>query len=277
MNVDTQNSEDKVVENKSSGLFSLPAAFIKKLYTHIEPLSGQPDQMIVDSEVHDDNRSEDVNEVSESLRNLISTVQALFENHDAFGSVKNMANEITDLSESNHVLFSLANVLKKTSKKYVIEKQELVFELPLEILKKFKFSKDYQDRNITLQNQCKNIQSITDLNACLQAIYELFYSVYQDAYADKEELENFLFNIGAQISRIGDKLHSVAEEQVSDLKIQGDLNIKMNDAVSLISKNIISGNDLASLKKTVKVQLDTLQNIVEEERQIVKAQETRVH
>ncbi|MBT8125214.1 MAG: GGDEF domain-containing protein [Gammaproteobacteria bacterium] len=277
MNVDTQNSEDKVVENKSSGLFSLPAAFIKKLYTHIEPLSGQPDQMIVDSEVHDDNRSEDVNEVSESLRNLISTAQALFENHDAFGSVKNMANEITDLSESNHVLFSLANVLKKTSKKYVIEKQELVFELPLEILKKFKFSKDYQDRNITLQNQCKNIQSITDLNACLQAIYELFYSVYQDAYADKEELENFLFNIGAQISRIGDKLHSVAEEQVSDLKIQGDLNIKMNDAVCLISKNIISGNDLASLKQTVKVQLDTLQNIVEEERQIVKAQETRVH
>ncbi len=277
MNVDTQNSEDKVVENKSSGLFSLPAAFIKKLYTHIEPLSGQPGQMIVDSEVHDDNRSEDVNEVSESLRSLISTAQVLFENHDAFASVKNMANEITDLSESNHVLFSLANVLKKTSKKYVIEKQELVFELPLEILNKFKFSKDYQDQNITLQNQCKNIQSITDLNACLQAIYELFYSVYQDAYADKEELENFLFNIGAQISRIGDKLHSVAEEQVSDLKTQGDLNIKMNDAVSLISKNIISGNDLASLKQTVKVQLDTLQNIVEEERQIVKAQETRVY
>jgi diguanylate cyclase len=107
-------------------------------------------------------------------------------------------------------------------------------------------------------------------------VYDLFYRVYQEAYADKEELENFLFNIGAQISRIGDKLHTVAEEQVSDLKIQGDLNLKMSNAVSLISKNIISGNDLSSLKNSVKVQLDALQNIVEEERQIVKAQENRV-
>ena len=86
-----------------------------------------------------------------------------------------------------------------------------------------------------------------------------------------------MFNIGAQISRIGDKLHTVVEEQVSDLKVQGDLNTKMSDAVSLISKNIISGNDLTSLKNTVKEQLDSLQQIVEEERKIVKAQETRVH
>ncbi len=277
MSLDMQDSEDEVVESKSSGLLSLPVAFIKKLYANTEPLSDQPGQMIVDSEVHEDDRGVDVSEASASLKKLIGTTQALFENQAAFDSVKNMANEITDQSESNHVLFSLTNVLKKVSKKYVIEKQERVFKLPLEILKKFKFSKDYQDRSIALQDQCKKIQSITDLNICLQAIYELFYSVYQDAYADKEELENFLFNIGAQISRIGDKLHSVVEEQVSDLKIQGDLNVKMNDAVSLIGKNIISGNDLASLKKTVKVQLDTLQNIVEEERQVVKSQETRVH
>lgn len=274
MSMDTQNSDDDVVENKSSGLFSLPAAFIKKLYAHTEPLA---DQQIGEAEILEDEKSEEVNEASRSLISLISIAQSLFQNNDAFGSVKNMANEITDLSESNHILFSLANVLKKVSKKYVIEKQELVFELPLEIIKKFKFSKDYQDRSTSLENKCKKIQSISDLNVCLQAIYELFYDVYKDAYADKEELEKFLINIGAQISRIGDKLHTVAEAQVTDLKIQGDLNIKMNDAVSLISENIISGNDLASLKQTVKVQLDTLQNIVEEERQIVIAQETRVH
>ncbi len=276
--MDTQDSDNDVLENKSSGLLSLPAAFIKKLYTNNDQLlDAQRDQQAIESEVYEDESSEDVSEVSKSLSNLVCSVQELFQNHDAFSSVRNMAQAITDASDSNHVLISLANVLKKVSNKYVIEKQEIVFGLPLEILKKFKFSKNYQDRSTALQEQCKNIQSITDLNACLRAMYELFYSVYQDAYADKEELEKFLFNIGAQISRIGDKLHTVAEEQASDIKIQGDLNLKMNDAVSLISKNIISGNDLASLKETVKVQLDALQSIVEEERQIVKAQETHVN
>ena len=276
--MDTQDSDNDVLDNKSSGILSLPAAFIKKLYANNDqPSEVQADQQVIGSEVYERESNEDINEVSKSLSNLVSSAQELFQNHDAFGSVKNMAQAITDISDSNHVLISLANVLKKVSSKYVIEKQALVFGLPLEVLKKFKFSKDYQDRSTALQEKCKNIQSVTDLNECLRAIYDLFYNVYQDAYADKEELENFLFNIGAQISRIGDNLHNVAEEQASDLKVQGDLNLKMHDAVSLISKNIISGNDLASLKETVKVQLNTLQSIVEEERHIVKVQETRVN
>ncbi|QMU60378.1 MAG: diguanylate cyclase [Gammaproteobacteria bacterium] len=276
--MDLQDSENDVIESKSSGLLSLPAAFIKKLYANNNQLSSdQRDQQTIESEVYGDESCEDVREVSKSLSNLICSAQELFQNHDAFNSVNNMAHEITDVSDSNHVLISLVNVLEKVSKKYVIEKQELVFELPLEILKKFKFSKDYQDRSTSLQKKCKDIKSIMDLNECVRSIYDLFYSVYKDTYADKEELENFLFNIGAQISRIGDTLHTVAEDQASDLKVQDDLNLKMNDAVSLISENIISGNDLASLKNTVKVQLDTLQNIVEEERQIVKAQESRVN
>lgn len=276
--MDAQDSDSEVIENKSSGLFSLPAAFIKKLCANSEQLL---DQQTIDAEASDDIYKEEVNqdisEVSKSLVRLVDKTQKLFQQNDSFASIKKMAHQITDVAESNNILISLANVLNKTSKKYVIEKQELVFELPLLLLKKFKFSNEYKGRNSVLQEQCKNIKSFEEFGSCLQAIYDLFYSVYQDAYADKEELENFLFNIGAQISRIGDKLHTVAEEQASDLKIQGELNLKMNDAVSLISKNITSGNDLASLKNTVKVQLDTLQNIVEEERQIVKAQETRVH
>ena len=279
--MNASNSDSEVGESKSSGLLSLPAAFIKKLYTNTGPLSDQQELQNVESQdnvdVDKNNENEEIGEVSKSLMSLIDSAQTLFNDNNSFEAVKNRANQISDVSESNHVLFSLANILKKVSKKYVIEKQDHVFALPQEILKKFKFSKDYLDRSAALKKQCKKIQSVTDLNVCLQAIYELFYSVYEDAYADKAELENFLFNIGAQISRIGDKLNTVAEEQISDLEIQGDLNIKMNDAVSVINKNIMSGNDLASLKNTVKVQLDTLQNIVEEERQIVKAQETRVH
>lgn len=279
--MNASNSDSEVGESKSSGLLSLPAAFIKKLYTNTGPLSDQQELQNVESQdnvdVDKNNENEEIGEVSKSLMSLIDSAQILFNDNNSFEAVKNRANQISDVSESNHVLFSLANILKKVSKKYVIEKQDHVFALPQEILKKFKFSKDYLDRSAALKKQCKKIQSVTDLNVCLHAIYELFYSVYEDAYADKAELENFLFNIGAQISRIGDKLNTVAEEQISDLEIQGDLNIKMNDAVSVINKNIMSGNDLASLKNTVKVQLDTLQNIVEEERQIVKAQETRVH
>ena len=278
--MDTQHSDEEVAENKSSGLLSLPAAFIKKLYANSEQLAEHNTAEIeLNAESYGD-REEDgngINEVSKSLVRLIDRTQELFQNKSAFGPIKNMANEITDVSGSNHVLISLTSVLKKTSKKYLIEKQELVFELPVIILNKFKFSKDYQKRSKILHDKCKKIQSITDLNVCLQDIYKLFYNVYQDTYSDKEELENFLFNIGAQVSRIGDSLQTVAEEQAHDLKTQDELNLKMNDAVCLINKNIMSGNDLVSLKNTVKVQLDTLQNIVEEERKIVKAQEVRVN
>ncbi len=276
--MDVQESDNEAVDDKSSGLFSLPAALIKKLYTGSDTsIDHAVSEAEVDQDIDNEEMCEKTSEVYKSLISLINNTQELFQKNDAFEPIKNMAREVTNVEDSNHVLISFVNVLNKVSKKYVVEKQELVYSLPLQILEKFKFSKKYQGRSKKLENKCKAVHSTNDLNACLQAIYELFYSVYQDTYADKEELENFLFNIGAQVGRIGDTLQTVAEEQESDLQTQGELNNKMNDAVSLISKNIMSGNDLESLKNTVKVQLDTLQNIVDEERKMVKAQEARVN
>ncbi len=273
--MDIQEQDNEVVENKSSGIFSLSAALIKKLYPNSEQSSVDNDEY--NEKLTDEHINDDKSEVSKSLIRLIDDTQNVFKQDISFNSIKNMAYEVTNDSESNHVLIALANVLNKVSKKFVIEKQDLLFKMPLALLEKFHFAKEYQDRSELLLEQCKKIQSVGDLSTCLQDVYELFYSVYQDTYADKEELEIFLFNIGAQVSLIGEKLHTVAEEQASDLKVQGELNLKMNDAVSLISENISSGNDLASLKNIVKDQLDTLQNIVEEERELVKAQEMRVN
>jgi diguanylate cyclase len=301
MTESNSNSNDKELESKSSGLLSLPAAFIKKLYTNnegsLENTVSNSSSVVdsesisksiknnvkdVESDLQDDESivdevNEEVREITKSLVSLIHSAQTIFSGNDAFGSVRNMADEITDLSESNHVLFSFVNVLNKVSKKYVIEPHENIFDLPLEILKKFKFTKDYQGKRTSLKKRCEGIKTIKEFDACLSDLYELFYVVYQDVYSDKEELEKFLLNIGSQVIHIGEKLHNVAEEQASDLKVQGALNERMSDAVTLINDNISSGNDLISLKNIVKVQLDTLQNIVEEERQIVEAQEKRVN
>ena len=273
--MDSQEAENKNVENKSSGLFSLPAEFIKKLYSSSEPTEEKEQHQFTEDNV-DEVEIHELSDIAKTLLSLINNAQKIFGNSEAFESVKKLAYEASDTEESNHVLIAFAGVLKNTSNKFVIEKQDFVYGLPLEILEKFKFSKRYQSRSAELKKQCKNIKSISGLNDSLQKVYELFYSVYQDAYSDKEELENFLFNVGAQISRIGDNLYTVAEEQASDFKVQGDLNQKMNEAVTLISNKIISGNDLSSLKNSVKEQLDALQDIVEEERKLVKAQEKRV-
>ena len=274
--MDFQDPENKEIEKKSSGLFSLPAVILKKLYSNTDLSSEQEQNIGIDSLIEEDGGEQELSEIAKSLLTLIANAKKIFKNNEEFDSVKKLVYEINDPLESNNVLLALTAALRNLNSAYIIEDKEVIFGLPLEILKKFKFSEQYQDKNIALQKQCKKIKSAGDLNVTLQAMYELFYSVYQDAYADKEELENFLFNIGAQISRIGDKLHNVAEEQASDLKTQGDLNSKMNDAVILINENISSNNDLSSLKNTVKEQLNALQNIVEEERKIVKAQEVRV-
>ncbi len=274
--MDQQDAENEVHENKASGLFSLPAALLKKLYSNSESSYDHPQDQLAESELVEQESKQELSEASKSLLSLVSHIKKLFHNDEAFDSVKKLVYEINEPIEENHVLIALISVIKNLSSDYIVEKQDFIFELPLDILKRFKFSNQYQKESSVLQKKCKNIKSVQDLNSSLQAVYELFYNVYQDAYSDKEELENFLFNIGAQISRIGDKLHTVTEEQVSDLKIQSDLNSKMNDTVMLISNNIFSGNDLSSLKNTVKEQLDSLQNIVEEERKVVKAQEVRI-
>ena len=276
--MDFQNSEDEVIEKKSSGLFSLPAVILKKLYSHSDNLldQKQENKIGLDSIIGEDESELELSEVAKSLLSLIANAKKLFKNSDEFDPIKKLVYEINDPSEANHVLIALTAVLRNLDNAYIIENKDTIFGLPLEILNKFKFSKQYQEKSITLQKKCKKIKSARDLQISLQSIYELFYTVYQDAYADKEELENFLFNIGAQISRIGDKLHSVSEEQASDLKTQDDLNSKMNDAVKLLDENITTSSDLSYLKNTVKEQLNTLQNIVEEERKVVKAQEVRI-
>ena len=275
--MDFQDSENEVIEKKSSGLFSLPAVILKKLYSNTDASAAQEDEKNIGMDsIICENEGQELSENAKSLLSLIACTKKLFKNNNSFDPVKKLVYEIKDSSEINHVLIALTAVLRKLDSAYIIENKDAIYELPLEILNKFKFSEQYHEKSIALKKQCKKIKSTEDLNITLQSIYELFFAVYQDAYTDKEELENFLFNIGAQISRIGEKLHNVAKEQTSDLRIQSDLNSKMNDAVMVISENITSGSDLSSLKSTVKDQLDTLQNIVEEERKVVEAQEVRI-
>ena len=271
-----QNSDSEVIENKSSGLFSLPSVFLKKLYSNYDQAKQEKENPSASVHKDDVQVEGELSEVSKTLLSLINSTQKLFQNDEAFIAVKDLAYEAYNDEKANQVLLALTSVIRIVNKKFCIEKKEELFQLPSLILKNFKFSKQYQDKSNDLKNKCNNIKSVDELNICFQSAYNLFYSVYQDAYADKEELEKFLFNIGARINSIGDKLHAVAEEQESDIKIQGDLNLKMNDTVRLISNNIFTGSDLASLKNTVKVQLDSLQSIIEEERKIVKTQETRI-
>ncbi len=272
----TQNSDNEVIENKSSGLFSLPGAFLKKLYTSHDQAKQINEDHSIDSHESEIQSENELGEVSKSLLSLINNTKKIFNNDESFDAVKKLAYEAFDDERVNQVLFALTSAIRNANNKYCIEKKEEIFQLPLLILKNFKFSKQYQEQSNVLKNKCKNINSVDELSLCFQSAYNLFYSVYQDAYADKEELEKFLFNMGSRISSIGDKLNVVTEEQEIDLKIQGDLNLKMNDAVKMISNDIFTGNDLASLKNTVKVQLDSLQSIVEEERKIVKSQESRI-
>ena len=271
-----QNSDNEVIENKSSGLFSLPGAFLKKLYANHDQEKNINEGRGINTHDSEIKKEDELSEVSKSLLSLINKTQKIFNNDESFVAVKNMAFEAHNDAIVNQVLLALTSVIRNVDKKFCVEKKEEIYQLPSLILKNFKFSKQYQEQSNALKNKCKSINSIDELNSCFQSAYNLFYSVYQDAYADKEELEKFLFNMGSRISSIGDKLNIVTEEQEIDLKIQGDLNLKMNDAVKMISNDIFTGNDLASLKNTVKVQLDSLQSIVEEERKIVKSQESRI-
>lgn len=272
----SRQSDSEIIENKSSGLFSLPGAFLKKLYANSDQKKQTKEKQDNYSQGDELQSERELTESSKALLSLINSAQKIFQKDETFAAVKNMAYEVTDDNGSNHVLFAFTSALKNASKKFCIEKKEEIFQLPLEILNNFKFSEQYKEQSTSLKKKCKKVGSIKELNACFQSAYSLFYSIYQDTYADKKELENFLFNIGSRISHISDKLHVVTEEQESDLKIQDDLNLKMNNAVKLISNNISTGNDLNSLKNNVKEQLDSLQSIVEEERQIVKAQESRI-
>ena len=275
--MDSHNSENDAIENKSSGLFALPAAFIKKIYSGSEQANhSTQEQFTRENELVESEEESEFSEVKKSLLGLINKAQKIFNNNESFDSVRKLAYEITDTSGSNHVLIVLTSVLKNLSDSYIIEDKNKLYELPQEILNKFRFSKNYQQRATEINKKCKKIKTIIDLNISLSEIFGLFYDVYQDTYADKEELENFLFNVVAQISNIGDKLNSDVEEYVYDFRVQGSLNERMSNAVALINKKISSGSDLVSLKNSVKEQLDHLQKIVEEERKIVKAQEEKV-
>ena len=272
----SESSDSEIVENKSSGIFSLPGALLKKLYTNSDEARLENISQNESSEFEDIQKETELTEASKALLSLINNAQKLFQNDESFSNVKKMAYEVVDEESANRVIFAFISTLKKSSKQFCIERKEEIFQLPLDILNNFKFSGKYKEQSKSLKNKCKNIGSFSEVNECFEAAYGLFYTIYQDTNSDKEELEKFLFNIGSRISHISDKLHDVAEEQESDIKIQGDLNVRMNNAVKLISNNIVTGNDLDSLKNTVKEQLDSLQNIVEEEREIVKAQEFRI-
>ncbi len=268
-----QTTDKNTAKDKYSSLLMIPTSLLKKLTFSTNPNKTEQES------VSDNNKKSEVQYIetlSQILIELINGTQNLFLNNEAFDSVRKLAHEISNISEANHVLLVFTDVINSLSNEYILNKQDVLFTLPGLIIEKFKFPEDYKDQVKQLKNQYDNIQSPLELKSSIQRVFELINSVYIDSIDQKNELETFLFNVGVQISRIGDELHSTVEKQTSDLKIQNDLNAQMNNAVNDISENVITAKDLDTLKITVKSQLDSLQHLVEEERHIVKEHETRI-
>lgn len=271
--MEIETAEKDIAKEKYPSFLMFPAAFLKKF-------TSKYSQNETKQELTSDERQglelDNCKAIPQTLIKLIGSTQKLFLNNNAFDSVKKLADEVTDTSEVNHVLLVFTDVLNSLSNEYILDKQDILLDVPGSILDNFKFPGDYKDQSIQLKDQCNNIQSFHDLKACFQNVSELIKRVYTESVVQNKELEVFLFNVGIQICRIGDELHSEVEKQTSDLKIHHDLNARMNNAVNDISKNVISANDLDALKNSVKSQLDSLQHLVEEERQVVKAHESRI-
>ena len=271
--METQTTDKNSTKDKYSSLLMMPASLLKKFAFNSK--SNKTDQEY-ESDNYNGLGSKNIESISQILIELINNTQKLFLDNEAFDSVKRLAHGITNASEANHVLLVFTGVINSLSDKYILNKQDVIFAVPGEIIDKFKFPDDYKAQSMQLKDQCDNIQSPLELKTSIQSVFELINFVYTDSVDQKKELEAFLFNVGMQISRIGDELHSAVEKQTSDLNIQNELNAQMNNAVNDISKNVSSANDLDALKVTVKSQLDSLQHLVEEERNVVKAHETRI-
>lgn len=271
--METQTTDKNSTKDKYSSLLMMPASLLKKFTSKSK--SNKTDQEFK-SDNYDGLESKNTESISQILIELINNTQKLFLDNEAFDSVKILAHGITNTSEANHVLLVFTDVINSLSNKYILDKQDVLFTVPGVIIDKFKFPVDYKSQSKQLKDQCDTIQSPLELKTSIQSVFELINCVYTDSVDQKKELEAFLFNVGIQISRIGDELQSAVEKQTSDLKIQNELNAQMNNAVNDISKNVISANDLDSLKITVKSQLDSLQHLVEEERHVVKVHESRI-
>ena len=271
--MEINKSENNVAKEKSSSLLNIPATFLKKISFNFS-LSDRGKEL--EPGEHNNFEFSNNNNISYSLNELINNVEKIFDNDDVFNSVKELANEVNDISEANHVLLIISNEIDKLCNSNLKTDQKNLFKLPGAFLENFVFPEDYINKAAQLKNKCSSIQTELEFKSCLQNVIDLIKQVYAESEVQKQELEKFIFNVGLQISKIGDDLNSTVEKQTSDFILQNDLNEQMNNAVNGLNNDIASFTDLDTLKSSVKSQLDALKSLVDEERKVVKAHESRV-
>ena len=248
----------------------IPTSLIRLFTSNLSPESRNSDH-------HKSNQNLDASFIiAETLIAVIQNTQRLFKADDKFNSIKELAKDVEDISEVNHVLLELSTLIADLSEDFASDKLEEIYAIPGDIIEHYKFPEAYTEKSYELKSRCKNICSISEYKITVQNIFNLIEDIYKDSTVQKKELESFLLNVGFQISRIGEELHNFIGAQSSDFKLQSDLNIQMHDAVSSLSEDLLQADDLDILKDTVKVQLDTLQNLVKEERQVVKKHELSI-
>ncbi len=257
---------------KSFDLLSIPASLVKSILPATS-LSFVKHWSIFNRKKNQDLGPEAT--ISDALVSLITKTQKLFSDKRELESVKHLATEVKNEKQANHVLFVFSNLIASLEDGLSSE-QEKLFSLPGKIIDNFSFPDIYLEKSIKLKIQCSKISNLDSYHKSIHDVVSLLHKVYIDSISEKKELEKFLLNVGVQISRIGDQVHEFVEEHSSDLKIQNDLNAKMHNAVNNLGEDLLQANDLDGLKNTVKAQLDSLQNLVLEERQVVKKHELSI-
>ncbi len=214
--------------------------------------------------------------LSETLFAIVTNTQKLFEEDYKFVDLKKLAKEVENISDANDILIKLSNLIESLSNDYDKRQLSAIYEIPGKIIENYEFPEAYIKQSDLLKKECKNINDSSEYKSSIYNVFNLIDSVCKDSIVQKKELEKFLVNIGIQISRIGEELNNFVSEQSTDVKLHNDLNTQMHNAVSSLSESLLKSDDLNTLKDTVKAQLDTLQNIVAEERKVVKKHELSI-
>lgn len=258
-------------QEKSSGIFSLPAIILKKFSNYTNKQISNYNAL---------SQSDDASKTSyidtQPIRDLVAIAKEAIGDGESFQNIDNLIDQVTDPSELNHVILAFTDLLNDKSDIYILEKKEKVFQLPISILNYFNFGENYFEESEKLKKHFEKIQNLQGLKGAIQSALELIKRVYADSKSQQKELEIFIYNVGVQINQIGGDMHTTLEKQVSDLQQQTKLNMQMQSAVGDINKNIFEENNIETLKDTIKIQLDSLQKLVEEEQQVIKLQEKHV-
>ena len=267
-----QPSGKQNVKEKSLDISSIPAVLIKKFSKFANKKKREDINTLAQTAETLNNSYID----TQPIKELVGLVEGVFGESEAFKNINHLIDEVKTSSELNHVLLVLTDLLYNNSNRYVLEKKEKIFQIPIAILNYFNFEKEYMEESEGLKKYFESIKNSEELKNAIQSALELIKRVYADSRAQQKELEKFIYNVGMQISQIGDEMHSTVEKQVSDLKQQSVLNLQMKNAVGDLNNNILQENNIDSLKDTIKVQLDSLQKLVEEEQQVIKLQERHI-